>query len=237
MAEIMYMRFGKVGFLVVWPFVCLTAFFVVTTATQANARTLYAFSRDHGLPDRGFFAKVNKRMGTTINAVWLVVFFCILLGCLGFASYYAVSAIFALAALGMNISYLIPIVLRQIFQDHPDVKYVPGPFTLGRGWLGRIINSLAIFWILFECTILSIPAKKDYNAKEFNYSWVIMFGVLFIAIVWFIVYAHRHYHGPRSSMSPDQLKKLGIVTKEEEDEVFNDEKGQADDEGMEKVYT
>lgn len=64
-----------------------------------------------------------------------------------------------------------------------------------------------------------------------------MFGVLFIAIVWFIVYAHRHYHGPRSSMSPDQLKKLGIVTKEEEDEVFNDEKGQADDEGMEKVYT
>ena len=37
-------------------------------------------------------------------------------------------------------------------------------------------------------------------------------------------------------MSPDQLKKLGIVTKEEEDEVFNDEKGQADDEGMEKVY-
>ncbi|WFD03810.1 polyamine transporter tpo5 [Malassezia obtusa] len=219
MAEIIFRRIGKVGFLVIWPFVCCVAFFVVTTALQANARSFYAFSRDRGLPDRGFFAKINRVTGTTVNAVWLVIFPCILLGCLGLASYDALSAIFALAALGMDFSYLIPIVCRQIFQDHPEVRFVPGPFTLGRGWFGRIVNGIAIFWTLFECTILSIPLSLPITAPTFNYSWVIMLGVVLCALIWYVVYAHRHYHGPRSTMTPELLGKLGVVTSQEEGEV------------------
>lgn len=219
MAEIIFRRIGKVGFLVIWPFVCCVAFFVVTTALQANARSFYAFSRDRGLPDRGFFAKINRVTGTTVNAVWLVIFPCILLGCLGLASYDALSAIFALAALGMDFSYLIPIVCRQIFQDHPEVRFVPGPFTLGRGWFGRIVNGIAIFWTLFECTILSIPLSLPITAPTFNYSWVIMLGVVLCALIWYVVYAHRHYLGPRSTMTPELLGKLGVVTSQEEGEV------------------
>lgn len=216
MAQIMVNRMHKVGFLVVWPFVCLVAFFVVTTAMQANARSFYAFSRDHGLPDKGFFAKIYKRTGTTVNAVWLVVLCCIILGLLGFISQYAINAIFALAALGMDISYLIPIVCRQIFQDHPEVMFKPGPFTLGRGFFGRLINGIAILWTIFECTVLSIPQEMPIDEKNFNYSWVIMLGVLFLSLIWYVAHAHRHYHGPRSTMSPEQLAKLDEGVKDEE---------------------
>lgn len=217
MAQIMVQRMGKVGFLVVWPFVCSVAFFVVTTALQANARSFYAFSRDHGLPDKGFFARLSKRTGTTLNAVWLVVVPCILLGLLGLASVTAVTAIFALAALGMDMSYLIPIVSRQLFADHPDVKYVPGPFALGRGLFGRVVNIVAIFWTLFECTILCIPTAKNYTANTFNYSWVIMVGVLLLTTIWYAVYARKHYFGPRSTMTPELLNKLGVVTSTDDD--------------------
>lgn len=41
--EIMVLRMGKTGALIIWPFVCMVAFFTVQTATQANARTFYAF--------------------------------------------------------------------------------------------------------------------------------------------------------------------------------------------------
>ena len=218
MAQIMMYRMGKVGFLVVWPFVCLVAFFVVTTATQANARSFYAFSRDHGLPDFGFFAKVWKRTGTSVNAVWLVIFLCILLGLLGFISQAAINAIFALAALGMDVSYLIPIVCRQIFQDHPEVKFEPGPFTLGRGWFGRLINITAILWTIFECTILSIPQTLPLKATEFNYSWVIMVGVLILSLIWYVAHAHRHYHGPRSTMSPELLSSLESTNEKQEEQ-------------------
>lgn len=217
MAEIMFLRMGKVGFLVVWPFVCMVAFFVVTTATQANARSFYAFSRDNGLPDRRFFSRLDKRVGTTVNAVWLVIVLCMLLGCLGFINQTAINAIFALAALGMDISYLIPIVCRQIFQNHPEVNFVPGPFTLGKGWFGRAVNTVAILWTLFECTVLSIPTLMPMTANNFNYSWVIMTGVLLLSLLFYVCYAHRYYEGPRSSMTPDMLQKLGVISVKEEE--------------------
>lgn len=215
-AQILYLRAGKVGFLVIWPFVCSVAFFVVTTALQANARSFYAFSRDNALPDHGFFARVNKRTGTTVNAVWLVVIPCMALGCLAFASYTAVTAIFALAALGMDSSYLVPIVARWIYWDHPDVQYKPGPFSLGRGVLGKTVNGIAVLWTMFECIILAIPTVQPITQFNFNYSWVIMVGVLLIATVWFVAYAHRHYQGPRSTLSPEQQEKLGVVSRDEE---------------------
>ncbi|SNX85504.1 related to amino-acid permease 2 [Melanopsichium pennsylvanicum] len=215
-AQILYLRAGRVGFLIIWPFVCSVAFFVVTTALQANARSFYAFSRDNALPDRGFFARINKRTGTTVNAVWLVVFPCMALGCLAFASYTAVTAIFALAALGMDSSYLVPIVARWIYWDHPDVQFKPGPFTLGRGLLGKTINGIAICWTMFECVVLAIPTVKPISAINFNYSWVIMMGILLLASIWFVSYAHKHYQGPRSTLTPEQQQSLGVVSRDEE---------------------
>ncbi|WFD36860.1 polyamine transporter tpo5 [Malassezia cuniculi] len=212
MAEIMYRRMGKVGFLVVWPFVCSVAFFVVTTAIQANARSFYAFSRDRGFPDRGFFAKINKRTGTTVNAVWLVVAPCIAMIFLAFTKQHVgVNAIFALAALGMDLSYLSAIIARQIFANHPEVNFRPGPFTLGKGWFGRIVNYIAILWTLFECVILSIPTEKPMDQYNFNYSWVIMIGVLILAAILYVLYGRFVYRGPQSTLSPELLRQLGIV--------------------------
>lgn len=215
-AQILLDRSTRVGFLIMWPFICSVAWFVVTTAIQANARSFYAFSRDNGLPDRGFFAKINKRTGTTVNAVWLVVLLCILLGCLSFINYTAVLAIFSLAALGMDLSYMIPIICRQIFANHPDVQFEPGPFTLGNGLFAKAVNWIAIFWTLFECTILSFPTVKDVDANSMNWGSIVMFGVLIIVGVWYAVFAHKTYKGPRSTLSKDMLEKLGVVVKETE---------------------
>jgi amino acid transporter len=141
-AEIVRLRAGRVAFLIIWPFICSVAFFVVQTALMANARSFYAFSRDGGLPDKKFFAKINKKTTTTVNAVWLVVACCAALGLLSFASYTAVAAIFSLAALGMDLSFeysslffpcrciliiqstdLPPIVSAMIFRNHPDGEF------------------------------------------------------------------------------------------------------------------
>lgn len=106
-AAIIYNNVGAKGFYVLWTGVCLTAFLVVQTALQANARTFHAFSRDHGLPDRrwrsssalssaetdtlfrpragGLFAKLAPNK-IPVYGVWLVVFISALMGLLNFAS-------------------------------------------------------------------------------------------------------------------------------------------------------
>ena len=107
----MTMRIGKPGALFLWAFACLTAFFAVQTALQACSRTFYAFSRDKGLPDYGYFAVMNNYTGTPIRAIWLTTLVVILPGLLDFASPVAANAIFSLTAIALDLSYIIPIFL------------------------------------------------------------------------------------------------------------------------------
>ena len=105
----MVLRMGKPGALFIWAFVCLTAFFVCQTALQAASRTVYAFSRDKGLPDRGFFGHVSEWTQTPLRAIGLVTAVSILPGLLDLASAIAVNAIFAMTAMALDFSYISPI--------------------------------------------------------------------------------------------------------------------------------
>ncbi|KAL7424711.1 polyamine transporter tpo5 [Cryptotrichosporon argae] len=199
--QIMYLRLGKAGSMVLWSFVCLVASFTVQTALQANSRTVFAFSRDGAFPDRGMFGRMNARTRTPINAVWLVVFLCVLLGVLAFASAIAVNAIFSMCAVALDLSYLIPVVCRRLFANHEEVNFTPGPFYM-RGW-GKYVNAVMLFWTLFEVTILCFPETYPVTASTMNYSWVITIGVMILSFVWYFAAGKRHYHGPRSNLAPE----------------------------------
>lgn len=197
-AQIMLNRGGKVAFLVVWPFACAVAFFVVITAVQANARTFFALARDRAIP--GFFAVVEKRTKVTINAVWLVVLGNIILIQLAWINYTAIAAIFSLAALGMDLSYWVPILGRTIFADHPDVRFRErkGPFYLGEGLFGNAIRWVCIFWTLFECIVLSIPTTTPVTALSMNWAAVVFGGVMVIAFAVYALGGRKFYIAPGS---------------------------------------
>ena len=107
----MDLRMGHVGALVLWTFVCLTAFFVCQTALQAASRTVYAFSRDHGLPDKGIMSKNSNWTQTPLIAIWFTTLISIIPGLLDLASPIAANAMFALTAMALDLSYIIPIFL------------------------------------------------------------------------------------------------------------------------------
>ncbi|GAA6013862.1 hypothetical protein JCM11491_000449 [Sporobolomyces phaffii] len=203
-AQIIWQNVGPTGFYILWAFICFVAFQVVTTATQANARSFHAFSRDHGLPDRGFFTKMSKNQ-IPVNAVWLVLFISALMGLLVFASIVAVYAIFALAAMGMDSSYIIPIACKMIFQDHPEVQFKPGPFHLGRGFLSWFINGIAVSWTTFVVIILALPTIRPVDAENMNYASAVTGGVMVLSFIWFFAGGRKHYTGPRNLIHDDKV--------------------------------
>ncbi|KAG8999112.1 hypothetical protein FRB90_012161, partial [Tulasnella sp. 427] len=196
---IMYMRIGKTGTLILWVFVCFTAFAVVQTAIQAAARTLYAISRDHGLPDRGVFGTVNQRTKTPLYAVWMITFICVLPGLLDLASPIAANAIFALTTVALDLSYIVPIACRRIFRNHPDVHFQPGPFYMP-GALGWAANCICIAWTSFIAIILCFPTYLPTTAQTMNYASVIFGGVLTLALTWYVLDAHKYYKGPQGNV-------------------------------------
>lgn len=48
-----------------------------------------------------------------------------------------------------RVARLISLLFLQIFMNHPDVQFKPGPFNLGKGLKMWIINGLAVSWVSF----------------------------------------------------------------------------------------
>ncbi|KAI0354287.1 APC amino acid permease [Trametes cingulata] len=197
--EIMTLRMGKPGALFLWAFVCMTAFFVCQTALQAASRTVYAFSRDKGLPDGGYFGHVSTWTQTPLRAIWFVTLIGILPGLLDLASAIAVNAIFAMTAMALDLSYIIPIFFRRWYRNHPEVKFVPGPFYMGDGWLGWAANVNCILWTLFVCVIFALPTVLPVTGATMNYAAPITGGVILLSLVWYAIGGHLHYKGPQSN--------------------------------------
>jgi amino acid transporter len=147
---------------------------------QANSRTLYAFSRDHGLPDGGFLSHISPRTKTPLRAVWVVTILAILPGFLDFASYAAANAIFSLCAIALDASYIIPIFCRRLFRNHPEVQFTPGPFYMGEK-LGWIANVICIFWTCFIIVLFSLPNLRPVTPGNMNYASVITIGVIVLS--------------------------------------------------------
>ncbi|TRM60043.1 amino acid/polyamine transporter I [Schizophyllum amplum] len=197
--EIMALRMGKAGALVLWVPVCLTAFFVVQTALQATSRTVFAFSRDHGLPDGGYFGR-NTKYGIPLNAIWISTLVSFIPGLLDLASPIAANAIFSLTAMALDLSYVIPIFLRRVFANHPDVMFKPGPFYMGDGIVGLAANVICISWTVFIIVIFSLPTVRPVTSDNMNYASVITVGVMFLSALWYVLGGHKHYNGPQSNL-------------------------------------
>ncbi|KIJ62729.1 hypothetical protein HYDPIDRAFT_176497 [Hydnomerulius pinastri MD-312] len=197
---IMVLRMGSRTALALWFFVCVTAFFVAQTGLQAGSRTIYAFSRDRGLPDGGFFGRVSQGTQTPLRAVWLTVVVSVLPGLLDLASPIAANAIFAMTAMAADLSYIIPVILRRIFHSHPEVQFKPGPYYMGDGWLGVFANVWCTIWTIFVCVLFSLPTEEPVTPANMNYAAPITVAVIAFSGLWYVSGAHRHYHGPASNL-------------------------------------
>ncbi|KAK0463256.1 uncharacterized protein EV420DRAFT_1523507 [Desarmillaria tabescens] len=102
--------------------------------------------------------------------------------------------------MALDLSYIIPIFLRRVFQNHPEVMFKPGPFYMGDGFLGAAMNWTCILWTIFVCVIFSFPTVKPITKENMNYTSVITISVMVLAFAWYIVDGHRHYHGPQSNL-------------------------------------
>jgi len=217
--QIMQNRMGTTGALVLWSFVCLTAFFVVQTALQANSRTVFAFSRDRGFPDRGLFGRINKTTGTPLYSVWIVVLCSFLPGLLDLASPIAAQAIFSLTAMALDSSYIIPIILRRVYRNHPEVIFKPGPFYMGDGLLGWAANITCCTWVIFVCVIFSFPNVLPLTKDNMNYASVITIGVVVLSLVWYALGGRKHYKGPVSNLPQAVKARDSDVNSEEKDDM------------------
>ena len=102
--------------------------------------------------------------------------------------------------MALDISYIIPIFLRRVFEHHPEVNFKPGPFYLGNGLLGWAVNINCICWTLFVSVIFSLPTILPVTKDTMNYASVITGSVVILSLVWYFLGGRKHYKGPASDL-------------------------------------
>lgn len=218
-AQIFYNSLGKNGGLTFTVCAFIILQFVCFTATQALARTFFAFSRDRLIPGSNLWTKVNARTGTPLLAVWISIFWCIAINLIGLGSYTAILGVFNVCAIALDWSYCIPIFCKLWFG-----KFEPGPWHMGK--FSPFVNAWACIWTFFVSIIFVMPEAIPVTAQNMNWAVVYLAGILAASIIWWFVSGKKYYTGPivEAEVIEDESRSSGEEPKQRTESMAYDRK-------------
>ncbi|CAL8465981.1 g5517 [Coccomyxa elongata] len=201
--DIFRARYGNGNYGLAFIGLTLLATFSTTVVCMIlNARALWAFSRDGGVPLYRVWAAVNPKTGTPLNACWAMTAMAYLLGLPMIHSDEAFGAISSISSVGLYISYFVPITLRMIKRK----TFVLGPFRLGRAQ--PYLNALSLVWIAISLVIFVLPDTYPIDLRTINYSPIAVGLVLIVLLAtWFWPkHGARHWFRCKAHTLDDQKR-------------------------------
>src|SRR5438034_3965149 len=182
-------------------------FFCSMSSVTSNSRMIYAFSRDGAVPGHNLWHKLNRGR-TPRNAILLSVVCAFILAVPSLGSATAYVAVTSIAVIGLYIAYAIPIFLRQFATD-----FKTGPWHLG-AW-SRPIGWIAVIWVAFISVLFMLPTFNPASLAAgvspfatFNYTPVVVLGVIVLVTVWWLVSACNWFKGPVVQGTEAELKAI-----------------------------
>lgn len=187
--------------------ITLSAFAIVLSFSMtfacmiAASRVLFSYSRDNCFPLSKYWAHVNTRTLTPVNAVWMNWFIGVCLSTLMFGGV-AIDAIFSVGAIGSFISFTVPTFLRITYARS---FFKPGPWNLGK--YTYISGTIACSFTMLMIPILCFPQYRgaDNTPDTMNWTVLVYWGSMFLAVSWYFIYAHKIYHGPKTNLDPNSI--------------------------------
>ena len=159
----------------------------------SNARQIFAFARDRGLPFGSWIAKVDQAGTYPINSILCVWGFVVLISLITLGSIVAFEAIVSLQILALMFTYLTSlscIIWRRLFGS----PLPPSPWTLGRFALP--INIVGWCYCLYMVIFLPWPVYLPVTAQNFNWAVVMFSGIMILSGIYYIIWARKVYKGP-----------------------------------------
>lgn len=182
-------------------FAVILSFNMCFSCMIAASRVLFSYSRDNCFPLSRYWCKVNNVTRTPVNAVWANWFIGSILDILMFVGV-AIDAIFSVGAIGSFISFTVPTLLRITYARN---TFKPGPWNLGK--FSAPCGTVACLFVLLMIPILNFPQYRgaDNTPDLMNWTVVVYWGSMLLVLIWYYVYAHKIYKGPKSNLDRDAV--------------------------------
>jgi amino acid transporter len=161
----------------------------LSSVTSAS-RTLWAFSRDNGLPGSHVLSRVSEKTKTPIFAILALTIgpFLLVMGTAPFSeSVYVAMA--QMATMGLYVSYALPILLGALARSRGKWKTM-GPVKLGA--FGVPMAWIAVVWCAGVIAVCSLPPNV-LAAKMLG-------GCVLVLAVVYVVFVRKRFTGPRVTL-------------------------------------
>ncbi|CAO3626100.1 unnamed protein product [Mucor hiemalis] len=159
-------------------------------AITAVSHFIFALARDNCLPFAKHLSTLSQNSHVPHVALIVQLVVCILLILPAFGSTIYWQAVMSAAIICMNVSYGIPFLCRLIWVRNDMPK---GPFDLGK--FGLPLNFISVIWITFFSVILCIPPFSPITPENFNWSSVMIGGVMIFSMLFWLVSGRFNYKG------------------------------------------
>ena len=180
---------ARAGRALIWS-ILPAMWFCGLSSVTTNARMIFAFSRDGGLPRSDLWARVSPRFKTPAHAVWLASSLALVVAL--YSKAYGV--IVSLSTIGLYVSYVIPVALVLRARRRGTWTEL-GPWSLGR-W-GALVNALAVAWVAF-ITVLFVAPPNEQTGYTFA-------GALVLLGVYYLTLVRGRFAGPRLAAQPPAI--------------------------------
>ncbi|KAH6650410.1 amino acid/polyamine transporter I [Chaetomium tenue] len=162
---------------------------VAIPGLQGGSRTIYAFARDDLVPLSRVWRRISPRSQTPVAAVWLYAGLGVAVNLLGLVSHTAISAVFNVCTVALNLSYMLPIICKMVYG-----RFERGPWHLGR-W-GFVVNLVAVVWNVFMSVVFFLPTNMPVTSENMNYASVVFVSVLLFSGGFWYTHGRHYYTGP-----------------------------------------
>lgn len=167
--------------------------FAGTGALTASSRCTYAFARDGAIPGFRIWRRVHPSLDVPLNAILLSASIDCLLGLIYFGSSAAFNSFTGVATICLSTSYGLPILISML-RGRRAVR--DSSFSLGRR-CGFLINCITVCWICLAVVLFCMPTSIPVTPDSMNYASVVFAGFASVSVIWYLVYARKHFTGPQ----------------------------------------
>ena len=174
----------------------------------AASRVTFAYARDGCFPLSRYWAQVNPITHTPVNAVWFNTTIGILLTLLIFGGTTSIGAIFSVGAIAAFVAFTIPITIRTFFVGK---RFRRGPWHLGA--FSYPIGVASTCFTLTMIPILCLPSvtASDLTPDLMNWTCLVWGGPMLMALIWWVVDAHKWFKGPKVNIQHAMIGAEGNV--------------------------
>lgn len=169
----------------------LNSFFSGMSSLTVTVRMAYSFARDGGLPFSNFLQKVHETSGCPVGstiACTVIAAFPLLLQLFSDIAFLATISI---SAIGFQVSYAIPIVLRITTFRH---RFKNPVFNLGS--LGTACGTISAGYLIITSILFMMPVQYPMEISNFNFTPLLFAIVMACCITHWFGAAQKSFVGP-----------------------------------------